>query len=203
MFTLCSSTGFLISSHPPQVGSLPSQSCVPLTQFFPPLLFPPLSYFPLPLSLSLLLEQWHFSWNDGFWVSCPHQNWMAFSLCLRGEEQRNPQMPSFILFSISSTYPIYNSASFLADWHSTLLTSQNKGNSRIRGKSRLPGFFCSQAFVRSFSARIWEVSAGSCASLSPPSASWKVLPYRTFFLTNFPSWSCVDQAYINGVFLFP
>ena len=120
--------------------------------------------------LTLLLERWHFSWNDGSWVSCPHQNWMAFSLCLRGEEQWNLQMPSFILFSISSTYPIYNSASFLADWHSTLLTSQNKGNSRIRGKSRLPGFFCSHAFVRSFSARIWEVSAGSCASLSPPSA---------------------------------
>ena len=125
--------------------------CSRLTHFFPPLHFSPLSYFPFPLSLPLLLEWWPLNF-------LPPSRWMAFLPLLKGGGGA-VKAPNaiFHLISYFSTYPIYNSASFLADWHSTLLGSQNKCNSRMSGKSRLPGFFCRQAFVRSVAASTGEV----------------------------------------------
>ena len=64
--------------------------CSPLTHFFPALHFS-------PLSTSHSLSPFHFSWNHGPWISCPHQNRWLPSLCSRGGGTPwKPQMPSFI-----------------------------------------------------------------------------------------------------------
>lgn len=80
------------------------------------------------------LPPFHFSGNCGSWISCLPPNYMAFLPLLKGGKLWKPEMPSFILFPISSTFSIYNSASLIADWHSTLLDSQNKCNSRMGGE---------------------------------------------------------------------
>lgn len=171
---------------------------------FPPLCWHLTGFFPIPAFTTILSTSSLPSTSLGRMAPeffAPSRTGWLFSLCLRewGDEPWKPQMPSLILFPISSTYPIYNSASLLADWHSTLLGSQNKCNSRIRDKSRLPGFFHSQALVRSFFASIWEMSLMAAVFLwAHLPLSWKLLPYRIFFLADFPSWLCLDQAYIKG-----
>lgn len=194
LFVLTLSFSSLMSSHLPgglaylPTRPLASHSVPPTAPFFTTVILPT-SSLPSPFLGTMAPE-----------FLAPTQTGWLFSLRLRwGDEPWKPQMPSFFLFPISSTYPIYNSASLVADWHSTLLGSQNKCNSRIRDKSRLPGFFCSQALVRSFSASIWEMSLRAAMLLWVHlPLSWKFLPYRIFFLADFPSWLCLDQASIKG-----
>lgn len=120
-----------------------------------------------------------------------------------GAHRENPKCHlSSFLFPIFSTYPIFNSASFLADWHSTLLGSQNKCNSRMSGKSSLPESSVGRHLLGLLLPALekylyWHL----CVSEPHLLLSWKLLPYRIFFLADSPSWSCKHQAYIKDVFI--